>query len=371
MKTILFVLAIFFVCSNVFVGQSLYTSKDKIFKSILKPNFKLFQSEIIRLQTIEKNLDSVYYEQTFGYKNKEQSTFKLNVIEATVIYGSMEQLKYLFTIKDKFPSFQKSMNGIYPYLIFLEEIEKFKFIVDNESDLNYGCKVCYSNSPLLIALVYENYPLANYLLDNGADLNIKNVNNYTALMGVTSADTFSLELYQRLVYDEKASINDMDNSGFSALSYALYNSNIYASKNLLAAGAALSEKDQSNLIISGSVELFRQFKDEPWLNKNINTWRYYDEEEDLEYSLLDYAILSENPKMVKLLIVDYKADVNLFEDIYYNPLFLAIDSSSEEMVKVILEYGDNKNVNKHFLKRAKKRRFSKDTVAEIEALINN
>jgi hypothetical protein len=69
------------------------------------------------------------------------------------------------------------------------------------------------------------------------------------------------------------------------------------SKKLLVADAALSLKEQPHLISSGSVELFRQFKDEKRLKEQINTWRYYDEEDDLEYALIDYISNYSNLKV--------------------------------------------------------------------------
>jgi ankyrin repeat protein len=366
MKSITFLILCLTISASM---MAQYTSKDKIFKAISKSNVALFKSEVDRLESIENSLDSVYLiDYTFD-KNNEKIVESFNIVEEAIRNGSIDIVKALFEIKHKFPNFQWDLEGIYPLLISFNEIDKLRYILNQGINVNVKCKVCYDQSPLLIAVTYENYPLAIELLDKGADPSFVNFKGFSVLMGVVSADTFSVELFDRIVNEKQAALSVADKAGMTALSYALYNSNIYASKKLIAEGATFIDKDQVGLIASGNTQIFRQFKDEKWLSENLNSWRYYEHEDDLEYSIMDYAILSENPKMVKLLIVDYGLDTNPFEDIYDNALYIAIDTGTEEMVQVLLEYGDNKDVNKHFLKRAKKRKFSDETLEEIEALI--
>ena len=247
MKTILFAFAIFFACTNV-LSQKEYKSKDKIFKSIRSWKLEKFKTEFEKLNSSGVNLDSVYYVSVFN--NDEGKVYKnVGIIDEVLMLGSLETLAYLYSQKLKFSNFENSINRSYPYLISQEYgDEMFQFVLDQGADINAQCRWCGENSPLQIAIHYEKFDLAQTLLDKGANSLLLSENNESILMESLFADSFNVELFDRLLLETKPLINTSDNDGYTALSYALESGNIYASKKLLAAGAALSLDDQPHLI---------------------------------------------------------------------------------------------------------------------------
>ena len=362
MKALLLFTTLIYCC----ICYPQFTEKSKIFKSIKKHDISLFKEELKILKKENTNLNDVFVTR-FLYEQDELEEFKLGLVEYIILEGDIETIEYMYSIKDQFSNFESAVNSTYPYLIHEFKNEEIKLILNKGADLNGLCSLCNNNRPLDISLSYENLEITKELLNRGVDADYQDTDLLSPLMLSVLLDSFQVAIFDDILSITN-DINTSNKDGMSALSFALYYSNDYAAKRLLANGAMLIENDQSNLIASGIMDLFSQYKDDSWLNKNINKWK--DQDEDRVIHLIDLAVWSENYKMVKTLLRDYGASINLNANIYENALYYALFLEKEKIAKIILDYGSDFRVDKRFVKQAKKMKYSADIIAQLKGMVS-
>ena len=95
-------------------------------------------------------------------------------------------------------------------------------------------------TPLHMAILYNNTPAAEMFLKRGADVNVKNIWNFTPLHYAAMRN----QLLVRLLLDYQAAINDQDARGNTALHHAARNGQIDIIEMLLGRGADANAVNQ-------------------------------------------------------------------------------------------------------------------------------
>ncbi|ORX48360.1 ankyrin [Piromyces finnis] len=192
------------------------------------------------------------------------------------------------------------------------------------------------------ALIFEMF---NLLIDAGANVNLKDANDKTALMYILSTKKASVKLIKLLV-KHGAKINDNCNTNNSPLTYACIGNNRYILKFLLGQGADTSiiSKDEKSLILhaslNGSVYL-TQYLIENNLVKEINCV-----DKNFETPLM-LAVKKKNANLVEYLL-DHGADVNYINNKDESALSKLLSSGRIskkliECLKVLIEHGADIN----------------------------
>lgn len=154
------------------------------------------------------------------------------------------------------------------------------------------------NTALIVAALGNRLGIAKLLIDSGADVNVKNNFDQTALM-LAAANNNRLEM-SKLLIGAKADVNAIDNYGKTALVYAIVNDRLEIAKLLIDSGASLYviNNDASTALMS--------------------------------------AVFHNRLEMAKVLI-DSGADLDAVNNNGRTALMIAMDRKNEEMIKLIKE----------------------------------
>ncbi|XP_028395339.1 serine/threonine-protein kinase TNNI3K-like [Dendronephthya gigantea] len=194
--------------------------------------------------------------------------------------------------------------------------------------------------------------MMKYLVEHGADVNDEDNVGRTALSYAVTQGT--LEMMKYLV-EHGAYVNDKDNVGRTALSYAVTKGRVEMMKYLVEHGADVNDKDNvgrtalSYAVTKGRVEMMKYLVEH---GADVN------DKDDVGRTALHYAVIKGTLEMMKYLVehgadgtleivkylVEHGADVN-GEDIYGRTvLHDAASESTREMVKYLVEHGADVNV---------------------------
>ncbi|MFT4313614.1 MAG: ankyrin repeat domain-containing protein [Wolbachia pipientis] len=194
------------------------------------------------------------------------------------------------------------------------------------------------NSPLSIAVSNRDLEVMNFLIENGADVNIEDFFRVPPIYyAVTKGTTEMIEL----LIDKKASI-----SGYFS----------YAGKKRTLVGWAIDKNSPEK------VEVLLKHGASP--NGKFDLLAYS------QNSCLHAAIEKNYSRIVELLI-EYRADVNVKNEHGQTPIYLAIRSKRPEMIKLLYDNGadiDNvKNIRNETPSDYVKLFYSGKTIKEIAA----
>lgn len=103
------------------------------------------------------------------------------------------------------------------FINFKNAYKAVQFLVENGADLNI--KGGMNSTALIWAIDNEKFKIAKYLIKKGADVNIKDKYGFTAL--IKASDCGYIEIVKLLIY-KKANINAKDASGCDALKWACW-----------------------------------------------------------------------------------------------------------------------------------------------------
>jgi ankyrin repeat protein len=106
-----------------------------------------------------------------------------------------------------------------------------KIVNINEPNINNN------NTPLMYACQSTSLKLVELLIDNNADIKLKNCDGQTALH--IAAREGNIDIIKLLI-NTRIRINKVDNEGKTALEYALYNNHVDAVNYLIKKGARSS-----------------------------------------------------------------------------------------------------------------------------------
>lgn len=223
-------------------------------------------------------------------------------------------------------------------------------------------------SPLVIAIMKENYEIIYLLLERGVDVNIKTNTGKTALFeAVRNSD---VDLIEELI-SRGANVNEQDRSGETTLMLATQINKLNIIKLLVALGARLDLKDEYDdtaILIVNKFETLRLLlqlganpneKDQhgrtPLIKaverkrtKYVKLLFDYNtnpnEVDNKQRNALHYAVKSYCPLELFRLLLDNGVDVNKQDDKGNTPIMLAVKNVSDnpkhyiDVIKVLLEY---------------------------------
>jgi ankyrin repeat protein len=141
----------------------------------------------------------------------------------TAILGPL--IRQGFNINDSLSFGDHPINGA----MWFRTFATLKMLVDNGADVNVPYKGDTSNTfseatPLMMACIFHDKPALFYLLNKGANTNLKNRKGYTALMLLQQSEKDDPEMTQALL-DHGAKADAIAGNGNDALYFALQKGN--------------------------------------------------------------------------------------------------------------------------------------------------
>jgi len=223
--------------------------------------------------------------------------------------------------------------------IYKKNLNIVKFLCENGADKNIKD---YLNNTALIYAIYLHPESAIYLIMNGADINIKNnLNESTMHFASMAGELFIM----KLLYERGAEINTFNVNNHTPLMMACGNKHMNAVKYLVKNGADINTIDINyDNLLHGCIhhqtyDILLYFLS----NKKINIIN--DRNNDNETALL-YAVKQLKEDTIKYveLLLKYGADPNITCDKDGNtPLIYTIKNNNYELSEVLLKYGANPN----------------------------
>jgi hypothetical protein len=116
-----------------------------------------------------------------------------------------------------------------------------KAFIEAGVDLNFTYRTDSGRTLLIMAAMYNNCPMIQMLLKNGAHINKANLRGHTALMVAVYVN--NTDAVQCLLNTPNIAINQQDNTGWTALMMAIAKKNKSIIKQLLNAGADAERAD--------------------------------------------------------------------------------------------------------------------------------
>lgn len=308
-----------------------------IFLAIIKNNFDLTKL------LIDKDADLDY---KVPSKNEDYGGF--SAIHFASIIDSAENIIQLLLDNDVDIN-QKIVDSLYYggytplfFSILTENFDTFTFLLQKGADINL--KNADGYTPLLYAIDYELDNFISELLKNEADVNITGSNNVSPLMLATQLN-LDFSIYEKLIdfgADVNTTIADTadywDNPGYSALHFACAEMNKYRLAELLIQnGADINAKDvYSNTPLHLSVSDEHNFALSKLLIENgvsIN-----DKNIDGQTPLHNACMYNENIKTVELLIQN-GAEVNIKDNEGWTPIMYSGFYGNIQIMKFLLDNG--------------------------------
>lgn len=216
-----------------------------------------------------------------------------------------------------------------------ESIAEIEKLLKTGEDINQ--KDGYGYTGLMWAIEKENYEVAKYLINEGADINIKSKTDAgnTALYASISDENPNLELVELLI-EKGANVNDANERNENCLQAAVMSGNL----------------DLVNLLIEYDVDVnFMVSVDEVgvWAYLNYEKESYLDimevlidagleinKQDSIGYTALLEMASNGHLDIIKLLVKN-GADINLAKDDETTPLMLATYEDHEEIVKYLVK----------------------------------
>lgn len=216
-----------------------------------------------------------------------------------------------------------------------------KFVQDKNSEvLNYISKMeniseidNNGNTLLHTALMWENYEVANYLIDNGIDLNIQNKSLHTPLF--IAVKNNNRELVKNLL-SKNANTDLLESTNQSPLFSAICRKYIDIAKDLIDAGADLDIRDLSTKCpiifqcLEGEDNDIAIYLIEAGADLN---------QQNIEKKTLLHLVIDINNQVIFDKLLEYKAQTEHKNKDDYTPLSYAGFNSRFYMIEKLLEIG--------------------------------
>ncbi|MBW5389963.1 ankyrin repeat domain-containing protein [Brachyspira hampsonii] len=218
----------------------------------------------------------------------------------------------------------------------------------NAEDTEYDLSVVFDEgtTALMIASYYGYADLVNALIENNADVNMKNKRNYTALLYAT--DIWSRQgigIYDsnfnvvELLVMAKADVNAADNNGWTPLFFAADNSNSDVAVFLVDNGADINIVDNEGitpLLVANDVETVKILSK----TVNINKTNFSGITPLIAFSMRDISTEAIN------ILLENGANVNIVDKDGETALSYAIENGNFGAALILLENNANPNLAK-------------------------
>jgi ankyrin repeat protein/CHAT domain-containing protein len=214
------------------------------------------------------------------------------------------------------------------------DTETIKFLIDNGADVNAKDKNGYT--ALMVAVKHDHIELVKLLIDKGVDVNVKHKGNKTALM--SAAKRGNTETVKLLI-DKDADVNAKDKKGKTALMIAARLGNTKTVKLLIDKGADVNAKDSSDYttlmraVRLGNTEIVKLLIEN---GADVNAKNKADR------TALMSSVVFKKAETTALLL-EYGADINDMDKFGFTTLMKAVLSGNTETVKQLIENGADVN----------------------------
>ena len=219
------------------------------------------------------------------------------------------------------------------------DFQTIKKLIESKSlDVNYNLEIDeYSKStPLIQAIKYKQTDIINYLLENNADVNLKEeLTGFTPLMASLHDITIT-----ELLIEKGADIEAKDDDGINALVYASTYNNEEMVKFLLEKGAdanTVCEIENEHIDILPTPLMNAAYRG----NTNIINM-LLENGADINYTT-DYGMTALNTNIINMLL-ENGADINYTTDYGMTALMMAASFNQFEAAKTLLEHNANTSV---------------------------
>ncbi len=216
-----------------------------------------------------------------------------------------------------------------------DNIDIAKILIENDADVSIEN---YDNiSPFCLMLEKKYLDLVKLSILNGTDANLKCQGEPIILDAIVSGQIDFLEF----IIQNGADINVKDEYGFMPLdAYYLLDNNSVIKDILINKGAITGITDKNRSLYLGAAICFKNDKIIKQLvddGVDINSAKFEDDE-----LLLHYAVINSEIKILKS-IIEYGIDVNTKNDEGLTPLNIALDNKNNEIVELLIKNGANIN----------------------------
>lgn len=141
------------------------------------------------------------------------------------------------------------VNDVLLSAIHSGNLDKAEYAIKKGADINRKIDSNYHKekgySPLILAIALNNYDLAKYFIENGANLESRDNFGRTALhnAAILCFNPFKTDSFVDMLYNI-ANVNSKDNLGFTPLQHCAINHNIECVKAFIKNGADIHMKDE-------------------------------------------------------------------------------------------------------------------------------
>lgn len=146
-------------------------------------------------------------------------------------------LMFIFLVNSLFA--QTEQNKIFFNACIKGDIEVIKKILENNFDIDLTDKQGITG--LNFAVAYNQFNVVRFLIEKGANLNIKDKNGWSPIITASQLLKDKTEIVKYLIQNG-ANINQVDKDGFSALHIAIENNYFNVAKLLIIKGIDISIK---------------------------------------------------------------------------------------------------------------------------------
>lgn len=322
--------------------------------SVSSGNFLIFQEkeEYLENPIIEEKdkINSALITETLlknGATNLIDSKDKngYNPVATSSIYGFNDTVKKLVEYKANINIQDK--NGLTPLIYAIEQDNKelANFLIENGADLNMAEKE-YDRTPIFFSIENKNTNITEILISKGANVNAVDKNGVTPL-NIAIKEDGNIDIIKLLVKN-KADLNILTEEGDSLIEYAINKNDTDMIQTLVEGGvnlnvAGISSNTPLMTAVSKSLEnIVRIFltKNDINLNAINRNWN----------TALHMAAKNGNTVIIKMLI-DKGANVDARNKQGYTPLHTAVKNNNLEAANEIINGKANVEIRADNMKR--------------------
>ena len=237
-------------------------------------------------------------------------------------------------------------------------LEIVKYLFNNNPELSFRL-IC---ELLVKAIDYPHFEIVKYLVDYGADANVKDRRGYTAMISASMGNDLKMVKY---LLENKAYVNDYDENYHAALIYSSEYGGLETVKYLVEIGAGKYSQDKNDALVlacgNSQLEMVEYLvehgADANAADKKNKTALMFASER------FDFEILD--------ILVEHGANVNARDNKNKTALLLASEKGDFEIVKHLVENGANVNATDKQNRTALMFACKRDHLEIVQYLVEN
>ncbi len=282
--------------------------------------------------------------------NNNKTEYYNNILIIAVVEGKLKILELLINKLDI--SIDRNKIPVLHYASFNSKIKIIRFLL--KKNININAKYTDDKAtPLIYALLNKSLIAAKILINNGADVNIKNSYGWSPIYIATR--NLNLDII-KLLLEKKVDVNAQTQNGGTPLILAVKKNNTEIAKILLMFGAEIQIKDKYN---KSAIDYATNMNNKVMLNilnnfspslsdmldlgfddfviQQIKENDLITEQIDLNgQSLLHKAVIHKNYNLASILI-SKNFDINIEDKNGFSPFWYAITSKNKKLIELFKE----------------------------------